>query len=216
MEERKLSINRDYMIDTTMMPVELVRKTFLHGLKLTAIYRVVTVTKGPVFMRIDATNYQNEKRAVVIVDAVKFLNAWRANAGPAWLGTLHAMIDPTRRRWFGGPGRDKWLPYLSKASWYSDYKFLRAERGYSHCENSPVPLARVGPGIADGSVSFTNGITRTLWLLAHDVLAFPVECAVESAAHLQNLVGVGWARWLTVKKLISDYSWEIFLEEQQI
>lgn len=198
-----------------MMPVELTRRTFLHGSTLTAIYRVETGLQGPVFMRVDRSNYMNDKRAVVIVDAARFLKAWRAGAGRAWLGYLHAAIDPVRRRWFDGPGRDQWLPYLSLAAWRSDYKFHHAQEGFSQCAASPVPLARVGIGFAPDSVGFSNGITRTLWLLANGAIAFPVECSAESADRLQRSAGAHWAHWLTVEELTGDYSWATYLGELQ-
>ena len=42
-----------------------------------AIYAVPTSKAGTVFMRVTASNYRNDQRAVVVVDAQKFLAAWQ-------------------------------------------------------------------------------------------------------------------------------------------
>lgn len=75
-------------------------------------------------------------------------------------------------------------------TWRKDYKFQYAEEGFSHGITNPVPLAQVNyestGGVQNywskltkktqqGHLSFTNGITRTIWLLAHGAKYFPVE-----------------------------------------
>ena len=64
--------------------VDLWQRTYLFGVA-TAIYRVQT-KRGAVFMSVMRSNYCNEDRAVVIIDSGRFLRAWRAAAGPVWLG----------------------------------------------------------------------------------------------------------------------------------
>lgn len=185
-------------------PVELERRTLMHGITPTAVYRVETEIHRPVFMRVDRSNYMNRERAVLIVDAGRFLKAWKADSGPARASRL-LRLAYSMRRWFGGAGRAEWLPHLSKSAWISDYKFRDAQDGFSRCSESPVPLARVGLSFPPGAVGFSNGISRTLWLLVHEATAFPVECATNEADELQHLVGVDWASWQTVDELTREH-----------
>lgn len=52
--------------------------------------------------------------------------------------------------------------------------------------NETVIVARAGEPYLD----FTNGVTRTIFLLASGVSEFPVKCAVSSAKLLWELAGV--------------------------
>ncbi|WP_343728330.1 hypothetical protein [Duganella sp.] len=199
------------------MTVSLIGRTYLFGHTPTAIYRVETESSGPAYMRVDASNYMMEQRAVVIVNAERFLQAWKASKGPAWLGSIHAIVDPVLRRYLSyRPGRDKWLPHLKRRGWLADYKFGRAVDGFSYGAGNPVPLAKAGIGLSDNAVSFSNGITRTLWLLAHAAPAFPVECSTDQAEDMQRLVGERATQWRTVKELMADYCWSHYLQERLV
>jgi hypothetical protein len=83
---------------------------------------------------------------------------------------------------------------VPRAAMPSDRKFADAAKGFSHGKDNPVPLAN--PCIrlhgAAPRISFSNGITRTFWLLAHRVPAFPVEVYHRDVAELLNqIAGLG-------------------------
>ncbi|MEN3262482.1 hypothetical protein AAH678_27955 [Sodalis endosymbiont of Spalangia cameroni] len=95
---------------------------------------------------------------IVIADSQRFLSAWHNNSNSI-------------------------VPELSrgdKTAWRLDSKFQDAENGFSLGACNPVPLAELHcffileRGLPIPSVSFTNGITRTIWLLYNDVDRFPV------------------------------------------
>lgn len=154
-----------------MSHIELVNKCFLWG-NACAIYSVKTVKKGTVYMRVDRTNYFNDKRAVVVVDSSKLLACWRAY-----------------------PHSREPVAFMDEAGWRKDYKFGDAEDGFVRGVENPVPLARVGvhpPVGTNGttSVAFGNGITRTIWLLANGAPAFPIECSTDEASALHTAAGL--------------------------
>ncbi|WP_155419361.1 plasmid fertility inhibition factor family protein [Chromobacterium subtsugae] len=196
--------------------VKLVEKTFLHGVA-NAIYIVQTKNSGSVYMRVSRTNYMNEERAVVIVDTVKFLSLWRKGAGPVWRGMWHRLVDSSLRAFNPNmPARDQWLPYLSVSAWRKDYKFSSAEEGFSNGKENPVPLAEIGySNYPTSSVRFTNGITRTIWLIANGATAFPVRCHMESANILQHYAGVEWSQPISVEQLTGHLSWGDWIVSQQ-
>jgi hypothetical protein len=186
-------------------PVELQSKTMLFGIA-NAIYRVDTERKGSVFMRVARSNYHNDQRTVVLVDAARFLTAWRADCGPAQMGVIRTVVARINRA-FGRtvPGCNEWLPHLSLEAWKLDSKFQWAADGFAHGAENPVPLARVGLSRrTHGYVAFTNGITRTLWLLANGAISFPIECDASSAEAFSRAVGVDWAQPMTVQNLLGD------------
>ncbi len=87
-------------------------------------------------------------------------------------------VDILRRLW----SRNQW----DKRSHYAnacedvlrqDYKFHYAEEGFSHGKCNPVPVARIGILYFEDLpyVGFSNGITRTIWLIANDFKIIPFE-----------------------------------------
>lgn len=82
----------------------------------------------------------------------------------------------------------------------ADYKLKYAIEGFACGLENPVPLAEVGVDGA-GGVGFTNGITRTLWLLVHRAAAFPVECRTACSSSLNILAGATVCRPRTVQEL---------------
>ncbi len=77
----------------------------------------------------------------------------------------------------------------------ADYKYAQAEDGFSSGVENPVPLAEVNAWTAeDGTdhIGFSNGITRSFWLLSKGAKSFPVETNhPESAQKLHELAGIG-------------------------
>ncbi|MCA7888881.1 hypothetical protein LGM58_37515 [Burkholderia contaminans] len=147
-------------------------KTFSHLatmslLRRYAVFCIPTRDHGEVWMRISegCTN-----QAVVEVDAQRFLAAWR-QAGSGYPEIAHQTID----------------------GWRRDYKFDEARKGFDEGWSNPVPLAYVtawAPAMdAPPGISFTNGITRTIWLLAARAERFPVSCSAGDATLLHQLVG---------------------------
>ncbi|WP_137959701.1 hypothetical protein [Burkholderia sp. 4M9327F10] len=181
------------------------RRAAIHH-SIHAVFRVPTRDAGEVFMCIDRANAENDQRAVVEVRADKFLDLWRKDPFRA-----HAEIAN------GNP-----------STWVSDYKYAHAVDGFSRGGTNPVPLAEVGCGLrreapaGDNSrrffglrrnalhtqtnetfyVTFTNGITRTLYLLANGAAVFPVTCSLKDAELLQRLAGVPGGKFQTVEQII--------------
>ncbi|EJG5355156.1 fertility inhibition factor FiwA [Stutzerimonas stutzeri B1SMN1] len=125
--------------------------------------------KPEAFMQLDAGRADHD-RFVVPVNAVAFNRLWLAGG-------------------LTSPGRPDGCPLRKDMP--SDYKFRHAVAGFAVGRESPVPLASValerGP---TPSVRFNDGVTRTLWLLANNVAAFPVVIAGEdNAKALAKLAG---------------------------
>jgi len=168
-----------------------------------AIFRIPT-SCGDVYLRVSRTDAMNDRRAVVEVDREKFFALW----------------------WADRSGLHSGQAFGDKASWHADPKFLEAARGLSRGIDNPVPLVEVNfghyaskspapsstwqilrnllrqPARGTPYVSFTNGVTRTIWLAAYDAPYFPVECRVKEAPKLHKLAGVRGSRWRTVDQLI--------------
>ena len=150
-----------------------------------AIYSIETTKAETVYMRVNRSDCFDDQRGVVIVDAKKLLAAWRAY-----------------------PFYKEPVSFMDEKGWRQDYKFKSAEDGFSHGIENPVPLADIGvhpPRGEDGvtSVAFTNGITRTIWLLANGASAFPIECHTNEAAALHAAAGIKEFPACTVADLLS-------------
>lgn len=143
-----------------------------------------------VFMYEEKPSFAGDAWAVVEVDSIRFLRLWRQP------GSSHPEVAN------GSPG-----------SWSLDRKFHWPDRHFAQGRANPVPLASVGCEIRRyekpvwrrrllGRVldrvdvteypvlSFTDGVTRTIWLLSHGARIMPVKCPVGDAALLQELAGV--------------------------
>ncbi len=111
---------------------------------------------------------------VVMVDALKFYYYW----------LISSLYEETLRR-SNHCVLIKDMP--------QDYKYKDAADGFANIE-SPVPLANISAGYVDDRpcLGFTNGVTRTFWLLANGAKSFPVEVYYEDAAkHLYDFAGIG-------------------------
>lgn len=131
------------------------------------VWRVPVPGQSDVFMCLP--NYAGQSNFVVHVNGLAFYRAWLA------LPVTHYQSCPLK-------------PDMPK-----DRKFKHAASCFGAGIDSPVPIADVGPWVDQGifKVSFTDGITRSLWLLAHDVPTFPVLCSdLDSASLLADKAGV--------------------------
>lgn len=144
--------------------------------------------------------------SVVEVKSDYFVELWRND-------TYEAHLDVSQ----GNP-----------STWIKDKKFLDAQKGFSHGEANPVPLAYVHCAIRDEErdvwrrryllfreyvgrqvvkrvpyITFTDGITRTIWLLTHGAQYFPVMCDRSNAELLQLMAGEPDGKALSLKELLS-------------
>jgi hypothetical protein len=136
-------------------------------------------------LRHDANN-----KVVVDVDADRFLALWRAHPES---GTYDVACGDA-------------------STWPLDHKWHYAADGFAPGRVNPVPTALVwcdraykrvpapiwppywGRGtifkaLDCWGVGFTDGVTRTIWLLAHQAVSFPVTISEQSAHLLQELAG---------------------------
>lgn len=167
------------------------------------IFRITTRERGDVFMCTEGAN--NHDISVVEVDAKKLLSLWQKEPNSHTPELLHG--DPVK--------------------WKQDYKFHHAESGFSGGEKNPVPLAEIGCNTHKewiaiyrrkflffrafmgyrqeqfNYVSFSDGITRTIWLLAHGADIFPVECSTTEAPLLQHCAGLPEGTPQTIAQLLA-------------
>lgn len=136
------------------------------------IFKITLLSGRRVYMAIHRTNYRNDERFVVLVDTARFLKLWRTSA-------------------FSDNGRH--LAFQTPEEWQMDYKYPRAVSGFSSGICNPVPLAKVASytlprrrffSKLEHQVAFTDGLTRTIYLLANGATSFPVECRRACANHL--------------------------------
>lgn len=158
------------------------------------IYEIGLADGSQAYMRVDGSAELGGKRSVVIVDARKFLALWRSCPN-----NIHADIAA------GTP-----------ATWPNDRKFKDAAAGFADGVENPVPLAMVGYNefnqvedlyepfmflfkrkVGERServpyVFFSDGVTRTIWLMTNGAKSFPVEVeSKEQAKYLYTHCGVG-------------------------
>ncbi|RZU28918.1 plasmid fertility inhibition factor family protein [Edaphobacter modestus] len=131
------------------------------------------------FMIVRRTPFNNESRFVVIVDGEKFYKLWRSTPETSCAPRIQMPLD---------------------------YRYAHAVEGFSAGLKNPVPLAEVNfsPSHGKKGVSFTNGTTRTLWLLAHRAKAFPILLGSESSSQeLHRLAGTS-SPPITVASLLPE------------
>lgn len=157
----------------------------------------INLERGFAYMQASKSIFYNECYSIdecsdraIVVDSKKFLELWKN--------------DPKQS--------EKHLAFGNESTWRKDYKFHLAEQGFSSGELNPVPLAYVhcylcdehgsfnnkplnkliGRSIADKKpyCAFTNGITRTIWLLANGAKCFPVMTDSKSYELLKLYAGI--------------------------
>lgn len=72
----------------------------------------------------------------------------------------------------------------------ADYKYHYAEEGFSYGLANPVPVAAIGCYLRNGKpcIGFTNGVTRTFWLISNGCKAFPIDAGDAESAQLLNKI----------------------------
>ncbi|MBI5936608.1 MAG: hypothetical protein HY850_02040 [Betaproteobacteria bacterium] len=150
-------------------------------------------------MSMKVTDYNKDKSGIVIVDSEKFLELWRNE--PYSIHSAEANGNPQL--------------------WPQDRKYELAAKGFSHGQGNPVPLAYVSHGVATRAIvsykflwfgknvhyeefhhiGFTNGITRTIWLLSQGCTAFPIECEMPGARQLHQTAAVPGTAFFTIGEL---------------
>lgn len=138
-----------------------------------------------VYMSTECTNYLNESRYIIVLEAKKFIKLWQNEPNPI----------------------SKSLNFGTIESWKNDKKYPDAEDGFSFGKNNPVPLANVVCYLNEDNqlpyIAIENGITRTIWLLSNDVKYFPVECRNRNEAQLLvKSAGYKQTDICTVKELL--------------
>jgi hypothetical protein len=167
----------------------------------TALFAVPLLGREPAYMSFPLHVHRSSHSAVCIVSSSKFLELWQQEPY-----SIH------RPQSFG-----------NQATWREDYKFHHADQGFAQGPTNPVPLAYVSFAVEQRiemsyrflwygktysmrrvpHVGFTNGVTRTIWLLANGCNAFPVECELPGAEELQRYAGVPGTSLLTVSGLLA-------------
>jgi hypothetical protein len=189
--------------DKNILAMQTLHKIIYNFSGATAIFRVPTERRGDAYLRVDRSNYENEMRAVVEVDAARFLDLWR---------------QPNSGR--------KDVAHGTPSTWPDHNKFQDAEDGFKEGEENPVPLAEVYCfmkelerkawlkqlsllrkffNVESSTVpvlGFTNGVTRTIWLLTAGATVFPVECSKRQAPLLHELAGIAGGRFKMVDELV--------------
>lgn len=164
------------------------------------VFTLSLPTGREVYMRQSLTH--NDCGFIVFVDSSRFESVW-FKCGGGYSPHLH-------------------LARGSKQHRKDDIKFDEATNGFSLGKKNPVPLAFVGVGNYQiPNVCFTDGITRTIWLLVNDVPCFPVYVYNEAnARYLHQSIGLLHSPVLSLqeldRRLTLDANWGIsdFLRER--
>lgn len=146
---------------------------------LAAVFRVATAA-GDVFLY--ESGDQGANRAVVEVDAARFLIAWR-----------HPRSSHPE------------VAHRTVAEWRKDKKYASIDDAFQRSEVCPLALPELGLGSrTEPCIGITDGVTRTLWLLANGAHTFPVTCSLSEAATLHAVAGTPGSHFLSVTQLIPN------------
>jgi hypothetical protein len=165
------------------------------------LFQIDLPRNDPVYMSFELQRNMDQRWAVVVVDSAKFLELWKNEPYP-----IHRESS-----------------YGNEHTWRADRKFHYAEKGFAQGRHNPVPLAYVSYAVTEQHevsyrikwlrygptttsqmvphVGFTNGITRTIWLLANGCTSFPICCDLPGAVELHRLAGVEGFQVLRISEL---------------
>jgi hypothetical protein len=146
---------------------------------LAPVFRVATAL-GDVFLYVSGGYPSDSNCAVVEVDAVRFLKVWRHPR------SSHSDVA-----------------HRTVTGWRQDSKYASIDDAFQRSEVCPLPLPELGlSSRTEPCIGFTDGVTRTLWLLANGARAFPVICSLPEAAAIYMMAGTPTSRVLPVAQLI--------------
>ena len=103
------------------------------------------------------TDYSLEKLQLLFIDTDTFKKYWARNTYDEYSRYTTASENELRQ----------------------DYKFEYAEKGFSHGEKDPVPLAIISllDITTPPCIDITDGYTRTVWLMANNYKIIPFDFA---------------------------------------
>ena len=160
-----------------------IEQRFIHG-RSWCVFHVPT-RDGLVFMKQENYASQSDEYFIVFVDRMRFESVWFK---------CGSRVVPELARG-------------NEVIWRKDYKFHHAEKGFSHGITNPVPLATLSAYSGYPHISFIDGITRTIWLLANGTEQFPVFVYDENTAtNLHNYIGVKASKILSNNALFLRFN----------
>ncbi|MBS0174306.1 MAG: hypothetical protein JSR64_09755 [Nitrospira sp.] len=139
-----------------------------------AVWRIPVPRQSDCFLALEKHNYPPPEEHVVFIDATRFYLAWLK--GDQYIRT--------------SPHGDS---VMARKDMHLDYKYANVDR---YMQGSKRILWLPEPhylqlGGRHGRIRFTNGITRTLWLLSHNCQAFPARVSTHAeAVALHNVAGL--------------------------
>lgn len=144
---------------------------------INALFKVATARAGDVYMTLRDCSGDGEEHSIVFIDSDKFIELWRNEP----YSLEHA------------------LSHGNETIWRNDYKFNRAQQGFSIGSKNPVPVANVVcyqtkshhityerkmlmfkkikevKEITFPYMAIDDGVTRTIWLLANGASRIPIQ-----------------------------------------
>lgn len=136
------------------------------------VWRIILPHLKPVFLTLRDGEWGNDTH-IVTVNARRFYAIWLRRA-LAWDRQSQAPPLPDK------------IP--------ADRKYRFAQQGFAASAKSPVPLSKVHIFHTKwgDSFSFTDGITRTLWLIANEAPVFPISTeSSKDACLISAMAGEG-------------------------
>ncbi|HIF9170109.1 TPA: plasmid fertility inhibition factor family protein [Photobacterium damselae] len=140
-----------------------------------------------VYMR-EALNHHEDSGFIVFVDSARFESVWFKCAGE-YSPHLHLARGTKQHR-------------------MDDDKFGNADDAFLLSKDSPVKLAFLSVNSYQiPNISFTDGVTRTVWLLAHGASCFPIYVYREKdAQHVHQFVGLRNISFISLQELSDKLS----------
>lgn len=178
---------------------------YING-KISAVFEVELPNRACVYMYVARSDYMDDQRCVVVVDAKKFDPLWRSepdsayaqqNMGKAGVWRCDENHKVARDAFACGLDAPVFLPEISCT------QLIHKVPVYQKKWLFFKKLVRVDEKRID-YVSIVDGMPAILWLLVHRVKAFPVECDKESADRLTALAGYPDQTCRTVDQLINN------------
>lgn len=157
-----------------------------------ALWRISLKNSDDKFMTFTRTNHISDDDYIVYLDTELF-----------YLTCLNLALSSKKLHYT--------LEYVCKIrkDLPKDYKYSEAEGAFAHDIKHPVSLADMTAGLdfRDNNlfIAFTNGITRTIWLINNYAFSFPIYTrGLESANYLNDIAGLT-NNPLQIERLFDDF-----------